>query len=68
MGEDLTGHQVEHCSFGDTAVATSDPEDLGVLRICQRGEEAGTEGAGALGPVLVTGEEAVDVVVGEAED
>ena len=68
MSEDLTGHQVEHCGFGDTTVATSDPEDLGVLGIRQGGEEARTEGAGTLGPVFVTCQEAVDVVVGEAED
>ena len=55
MSEDLTGHQVENCGFGDTAVATSDPEDLRVLGIRQGGEEAGAESAGTLGPVLVTG-------------
>ena len=66
--EDFAGHQVEHGGLGDTAVAASDPEDLGVLRIRQRGEEAGTEGAGTLRPVLVPGEEGVDVVVGEATD
>jgi len=66
--EDLAGHQVEHCGLGDATIATPDPEDLRVLRVRQCGEEAGAEGAGALSPVLVPGQEEVDVIICEAEN
>lgn len=65
--ENLAREQVEHACFRDAGVAAAYPEDLGGLRVCERGEERGAGGGDALRPGAVALQEGVDAVVGGGE-
>ena len=62
VDEDIARLEAEDGGFGDAGVGATDPEDLGGLAFCERGEERGVVGGGIAGPGFVLGQGAGEVV------